>query len=280
MFPNSLSIYYREISRSKPLTNEAEAELIQKARKGNRKAINAIIEANLKFVISVARNYEHQGLPLEDIISDGNLGLIKAIERFDETKNFRFISYAVWWIRQSILAGLASNSRLVRLPSHSAGLLQSSWKKQSQLEQRYQRSITLEEALMQVAEEDHFQRSQELVKDLSCAIPLPIYLDAPLRVGADIKHMDILKAEEEREPETLYPGLLDCLDPRERKVVTLYFGLSDDGTGRGGISIHTLQEIADTFDPPISRERVRQILKVCMKKLKRKMLEFQAKELH
>src|SRR5690554_7089787 len=151
---SSLSLYLKEISKNKTLSLEEEARLAVKIRKGDRKALEKLVKANLRFVVSVCRNYQNQGLPLIDLINEGNLGLIQAAKRFDEKRNFKFISYAVWWIRQAILRALADRSRITRVPLNRIGIIHKVGRTQSRLEQKYRRMPTMEEIAQELGLEE------------------------------------------------------------------------------------------------------------------------------
>ncbi|HMA63559.1 MAG: RNA polymerase sigma factor RpoD/SigA [Fibrobacterota bacterium] len=258
----SLALYLREIGKNKSLTLEDEAKLAVKIRKGDKKALEKLVNANLRFVVSVARNYQNQGLPLSDLINEGNLGLIRAAKRFDEKKNFKFISYAVWWIRQAILQALAEQSRIIKLPLNRVGTIHKIGKMQSKLEQKFRRLPNVEE----VAEELKIDISevQETIKIGNSHMSL----DAPLQHGEDSRLMDVLQDEDQLLPDN---GLmevslqdeisktLDTLSEREKEVVRLYFGIGEETS-------HTLEEIGQRFN--LTRERARQIKEKALRRLK------------
>jgi RNA polymerase primary sigma factor len=258
----SLALYLREIGKNKSLTLEDEAKLAVKIRKGDKKALEKLVNANLRFVVSVARNYQNQGLPLSDLINEGNLGLIRAAKRFDEKKNFKFISYAVWWIRQAILQALAEQSRIIKLPLNRVGTIHKIGKMQSKLEQKFRRLPNVEE----LAEELKIDISevQETIKIGNSHMSL----DAPLQHGEDSRLMDVLQDEDQLLPDN---GLmevslqdeisktLDTLSEREKEVVRLYFGIGEETS-------HTLEEIGQRFN--LTRERARQIKEKALRRLK------------
>ena len=258
----SLALYLREIGKNKSLTLEEEAKLAVKIRKNDRKALERLVKANLRFVVSVARNYQNQGLPLSDLINEGNLGLIRAAKRFDEKKNFKFISYAVWWIRQAILQALAEQSRIIKLPLNRVGTIHKIGKMQSKLEQKFRRLPNVEE----LAAELNIDVAE--VQDTIKIGNSHMSLDAPLQHGEDSKLMDVLQDEEQELPDN---GLmevslqeeitktLETLSEREKEVVRLYFGIGEETS-------HTLEEIGQRFN--LTRERARQIKEKALRRLK------------
>ncbi|CUS90360.1 RNA polymerase primary sigma factor, partial [Candidatus Kryptonium thompsonii] len=214
----SIDKYLQEIGKYELLTPEEEIELARRAKQGDEKALERLIQANLRFVVSVAKQYQNQGLPLGDLINEGNLGLIKAAKRFDETRGFKFISYAVWWIRQSILQALAEQSRIVRLPLNRVGALNKIGKKLSQLEQEFEREPSTNE----LAEE--LDMSVYEVADTLKISGKHISMDAPFVQGEDNKLLDIMPNENDPMPDhrLMYESLkkdieeaLNTLDPRE-----------------------------------------------------------------
>lgn len=259
---SSLALYLKEISKNKTLTLEEEAVLAVKIRQGDRRALERLVKANLRFVVSVCRNYQNQGLPLSDLINEGNLGLIRAAKRFDEKKNFKFISYAVWWIRQAILQALAEQSRIIKLPLNRVGTIHKIGKTQSRLEQKLQRLPNIEE----IAEE--LQIEEEEVQETIKIGNTHMSLDAPLQKGEDAKLIDMLHDENQERPDhgvldiSLQGEIdktLDTLSEREKEVVKLYFGIGED-------TAHTLEEIGQRFN--LTRERVRQIKEKAIRRLK------------
>ncbi len=258
----SLALYLKGIGKNRTLSLEEEAKLAVRIRKDDRKALEELVKANLRFVVSVARNYQNQGLPLSDLINEGNLGLIKAAKRFDEKKNFKFISYAVWWIRQAILQALAEQSRIIKLPLNRVGTIHKIGKTQSMLEQRYRRVPGAKE----IADELNINESdvQETVKIGNSHMSL----DAPLQQGEDSKLMDLIQNNQQDRPDdelmevSLHDEIsktLDTLGEREKEVVRLYFGIGEDTS-------HTLEEIGLRFN--LTRERARQIKEKALKRLK------------
>jgi RNA polymerase primary sigma factor len=258
----SIDKYLQEIGKYELLRPEEEIELARRAKQGDEKALERLIQANLRFVVSVAKQYQNQGLPLGDLINEGNLGLIKAAKRFDETRGFKFISYAVWWIRQSILQALAEQSRIVRLPLNRVGALNKIGKKLSQLEQEFEREPSTNE----LAEE--LDMSVYEVADTLKISGKHISMDAPFVQGEDNKLLDIMPNENDPMPdhelmrESLRKEIeeaLSTLDQREREVVKLYFGIGYEHP-------LTLEEIGEKFK--LTRERVRQIKEKAIRKLR------------
>lgn len=258
----SLDKYLHEIGKVELLTAEKEVELAKRIKKGDRNALETLIKANLRFVVSVSKQYQNQGLSLPDLINEGNLGLIKAAERFDETRGFKFISYAVWWIRQSILQALAEQARIVRLPLNKIGSINKINKAFNKLEQEFQREPTIDE----IAE--LIETKPELVEDSLNFSSVHISMDAPLREEEANNMYDIMLNDESPRPdESLIDGSLkkeierslSTLGEREAEILRFYFGLK-------GYQPHTLEEIGDEFG--LTRERVRQIKEKAIKKLK------------
>lgn len=259
---NSLALYLKEISKNKALSLEEEAVLAVKIRKGDKKALEKLVKANLRFVVSVCRNYQNQGLPLSDLINEGNLGLIRAAKRFDEKKNFKFISYAVWWIRQAILQALAEQSRIIKLPLNRVGTIHKIGKTQSKLEQKLRRAPNVEE----IAQELNIDEGE--VRETIKIGNTHMSLDAPLQQGEDAKLIDMLQDSNQVSPDggvmdislqKEIDSILDTLSEREKEVVKLYFGIGED-------TAHTLEEIGLRFN--LTRERVRQIKEKALRRLK------------
>jgi RNA polymerase primary sigma factor len=258
----SLDKYLQEIGKVDLITAEEEVELAQKIRAGDTNALDKLTKANLRFVVSVAKQYQNQGLTLPDLINEGNLGLIKAAKRFDETRGFKFISYAVWWIRQSILQALAEQSRIVRLPLNKIGSINKINKMYAFLEQANERVPSAEE----IAKELDMTVSD--VKESMKNSGRHVSMDAPLVEGEDSNLYDVLRSGESPNPDRnlLHESLrteieraLETLTPREADVVRLYFGLGEKHA-------MTLEEIGETFD--LTRERVRQIKEKAIRRLK------------
>ncbi len=258
----SLDKYLQEIGKVDLITADEEVELAQRIKKGDQAALEKLTKANLRFVVSVAKQYQNQGLTLPDLINEGNLGLIKAAQRFDETRGFKFISYAVWWIRQSILQALAEQSRIVRLPLNKIGSINKINKTFAFLEQANERQPSPEE----IAKE--LDMTVEDVKQSLKNSGRHVSMDAPLIDGEDSNLYDVLRSGESPNPdrELLHESLrteieraLETLTPREADVIRLYFGLA-------GQHSMTLEEIGETFD--LTRERVRQIKEKAIRRLK------------
>lgn len=258
----SLDKYLQEIGKVDLITADEEVELAQRIKAGDQAALEKLTKANLRFVVSVAKQYQNQGLTLPDLINEGNLGLIKAAQRFDETRGFKFISYAVWWIRQSILQALAEQSRIVRLPLNKIGSINKINKAFAFLEQAHERQPSPEE----IAKE--LDMTVEDVKQSLKNSGRHVSMDAPLIDGEDSNLYDVLRSGESPNPdrELLHESLrteieraLETLTPREADVIRLYFGLA-------GQHSMTLEEIGETFD--LTRERVRQIKEKAIRRLK------------
>ncbi len=259
----SLDKYLQDISKIDLITAEEEVELAQKINKGDQRALEKLVNANLRFVVSVAKQYQNQGLTLPDLINEGNFGLVKAAQRFDETRGFKFISYAVWWIRQSILQALAEQSRVVRLPLNKIGSINKINKSFSYLEQAHERPPSAEE----IAEELGLSVSE--VKQSLKNAGKHISMDAPFAEGDDSNLYEVISASETPMPDTELVKesireeigrVLDTLSEREADVVKLYYGIGQSST-------MTLDEIGNTFD--LTRERVRQIREKAIRKLRK-----------
>jgi RNA polymerase primary sigma factor len=258
----SLDKYLQEIGKVELLSPEEEIELAIKIKDGNQNALEKLVKANLRFVVSVAKQYQNQGLSLGDLINEGNLGLIKAAKRFDETRGFKFISYAVWWIRQSILQALAEQSRIVRLPLNRVGALNKIGKAYSNLEQEYEREPNANE-LANELEMD--------INEISDTLKISgrhVSMDAPFSQGEDNRLLDVLSNETQPSPDnTLMSDSLKneierallTLSERESEVIKLYFGLNKEHS-------LTLEEIGEKFN--LTRERVRQIKEKAIRRLR------------
>ncbi|MCB9196431.1 MAG: sigma-70 family RNA polymerase sigma factor [Flavobacteriales bacterium] len=259
----SLDKYLQEIGRVELISAHEEVELAQRIRNGDMAALDRLVKANLRFVVSVSKQYQNQGLTLPDLINEGNLGLIKAAQRFDETRGFKFISYAVWWIRQSILQALAEQSRIVRLPLNKIGSINKINKTFSVLEQKYGRPPTVEE----IAEE--LDVTTKEVKQSLANSGKHVSMDAPLGDEEDSSSMyEVMTSDDNPRPdkELMMESLrkeiersLSTLTMREADVLRLYFGLGKNHQ-------HTLEEIGEKFD--LTRERVRQIKEKAIRRLK------------
>ncbi|MBN1989419.1 MAG: RNA polymerase sigma factor RpoD/SigA [Bacteroidales bacterium] len=258
----SLDKYLHEIGKVDLLTPDEEVTLARKLKEGDGEALNKLVKANLRFVVSVAKQYQNQGLSLPDLINEGNLGLIKAAQRFDETRGFKFISYAVWWIRQSILQALAEQARIVKLPLNKIGSINKVNKAFTELEQLFEREPSIDELsdVLEIAPDD--------IKEALKSSSRHISMDAPLTQDEDGNLYDVLLSHDSPPPDR---GLLNdslrkeieralaTLTPREANIIRLYFGLN-------GKHPHTLEEIGEVFD--LTRERVRQIKEKAIKRLK------------
>jgi len=258
----SLDKYLQEIGKVTLINTEQEVELAKRIKQGDQKALEILTKANLRFVVSVAKQYQNQGLTLGDLINEGNLGLIKAAQRFDETRGFKFISYAVWWIRQSILQSLAEQSRIVRLPLNKIGFINKINKTFAQLEQDFEREPTNEEIskVLEISSDD--------VRDTMRSSGRHISMDAPIMQGEDGSLLDLIPGEEGQSPETSLiteslrreiDRALGTLTPREADIIRLYYGLVDGPA-------MTLEEIGERFE--LTRERVRQIKEKAIRRLK------------
>lgn len=259
----SLEKYLQEIGKVDLITPEEEVQLAIRIKQGDQRALEKLTKANLRFVVSVAKQYQNQGLSLSDLINEGNLGLIKAAQRFDETRGFKFISYAVWWIRQSILQALAEQSRIVRLPLNKVGLSNKISKAYSQLEQEYEREPSTEELaeLLDIGTEEVETTLGVAARHVSVDAPfvdsednsLLDILENPNSVAADadLYHRDSLRCEIERS--------LSTLTDRQRDVIKLYFGI-------GVSNPMSLEDIGEKFS--LTRERVRQIKDKAITKLR------------
>lgn len=258
----SLDKYLHEIGRVDLVTAEEEADLAKRIKKGDKDALEKLIKANLRFVVSVAKQYQNQGLSLPDLINEGNLGLIKAAQRYDETRGFKFISYAVWWIRQAVLQALAEQARIVRLPLNKIGSITKINKTFVKLEQEYQREPTVEEVA------NLLDTSSEIVEDAFKVSMHQVSMDAPIHDEDGNSLYDVLLNEDSPSPDN---GLmknslsreidrtLSTLGEREADVIRYFYGLC-------GYRQHTLEEIADEFG--LTRERVRQIKEKTIKKMR------------
>lgn len=258
----SLDKYLQEIGKEELITVEEEVELAQRIKKGDQEALEKLTRANLRFVVSVAKQYQNQGLSLPDLINEGNLGLIKAAKRFDETRGFKFISYAVWWIRQAILQALAEQARIVKLPLNKIGSINKVNRAFTELEQKFEREPSIEELseVLELAPDD--------IKEALKSSNRHISMDAPISQDEESTMYDVLLSNESPSPDR---GLLNdslrkeieralaTLTPREASIIRLYFGLN-------GKHPHTLEEIGEELD--LTRERVRQIKEKAIKRLK------------
>ena len=257
----SLDKYLQEISHEELISVEEEVELAQRIRKGDRKALEKLAKANLRFVVSVAKQYQNQGLSLPDLINEGNLGLIKAAEKFDETRGFKFISYAVWWIRQSILQAIAEQSRIVRLPLNQVGSVNKINKILNRFEQENERRPSLEEIA------DKIDLPEDKIADAMKVTGKNLSVDAPFTDGEENSLLDVLPnadapmADNELVMESLRNEIsrtLQTLSERERNIIEAFFGVNQPEL--------TLEEIGDQFG--LTRERVRQIKEKAIRRLR------------
>ncbi len=257
-----LDRYLQEIGEVPLLSPNEEIELAKSAQDGNMKALDKITKANLRFVVSVAKNYQNKGLSLGDLINEGNLGLIKAAYRFDVTRGFKFISYAVWWIRQSILQALAEQARVVRLPLNRIGTIHKIGKALSLLEQEFEREPSASEIA------DELEMSMLEINETLKMSGRQISLDAPLNRDAENRLLDVLQSADLPAPDTFLMDeslrmeiekILRDLTSREAEIIRLYFGLEEENS-------LTLEEIGERFN--ITRERVRQIKEKAIKRLR------------
>ena len=258
----SLDKYLQDIGKVDLLTPEEEIELAIRLKKGDQSAMEKLTKANLRFVVSVAKQYQNQGLSLGDLINEGNLGLIKSVRRYDETRGFKFISYAVWWIRQSILQALAEQSRIVRLPLNRVSALNKIGKTYSNLKQEFEREPSAEE-IAEALEMD--------VAEISNAMKLSskqVSVDAPFSLGDENSLLDVIQNDQQPSPddelisESLkkeVKGILALLPEREAEIIRLYFGLD-------GENPMTLEEIGEKFN--LTRERVRQVKEKAIRRLR------------
>jgi RNA polymerase primary sigma factor len=253
--------YLQEISKISMINAEEETVLAQKIHIGDQRSLKKLVEANLRFVVSVAKQYQHQGLSLSDLINEGNLGLIKAAQRFDETKGFKFISYAVWWIRQSILQALAEQGRLVRLPQNKIGTYNKANKAFIAFEQEYEREPSTEELA------DILDMSETEVTNIFTSNTRHTSLDAPVHESEDVAMGDMLQGGSVTDDDVMKDSLrseirriLKSLSPREAEILSAYFGLE-------GESGPTIEEIGERYD--LTKERIRQIKERAIKRLQK-----------
>ncbi len=258
----SLDKYLQDIGKEELITADEEVQLAQKVKQGDQKALEKLVKANLRFVVSVAKQYQNQGLSLPDLINEGNLGLIKAAKRFDETRGFKFISYAVWWIRQSILQALAEQSRIIRLPLNQVGSLNKIKKATSKLEQKFERAPSAEEIAEKLEIPDY---KIDAAKKITTRY---ISMDAPLTQDDETKFLDVFVSDDTPNTDDMLmkeslareiQRSLATLTKKERDVINLYYGI---GMPHG----LTLEEIGAKFD--LTRERVRQIKEKAIRRLK------------
>ena len=258
----SLDKYLQEIGHEELLTTDQEVELAQRIRKGDKRALERLTKANLRFVVSVAKQYQNQGLSLPDLINEGNVGLIKAAEKFDETRGFKFISYAVWWIRQSILQAIAEQSRLVRLPLNQVGSVNKIARELSRFEQEHERKPSVDEIAERV------DLPEDKIADAMKANSRHVSMDAPIADGEDSSMIDFLAGDSSNTDKELaieslkaeVSRILKLLTDKEQKVLRAFFGI--DGSPE-----MTLDEIGEKYN--LTRERVRQIKEKALRRLRR-----------
>lgn len=257
----SLDKYLQEIGHEELLTTDQEVELAQRIRKGDKRALEKLTKANLRFVVSVAKQYQNQGLSLPDLINEGNVGLIKAAEKFDETRGFKFISYAVWWIRQSILQAIAEQSRLVRLPLNQVGSVNKITKELNKFEQEHERKPSVDEIAERV------DLPEDKIADAMKANSRHVSMDAPIADGEDSSMIDFLSGDSSNTDRELaieslkaeVSRILKLLTDKEQKVLRAFFGI--DGSPE-----MTLDEIGEKYN--LTRERVRQIKEKALRRLR------------
>lgn len=257
----SLDKYLQEIGHEELLSTDEEVELAQRIRKGDKRALERLTKANLKFVVSVAKQYQNQGLSLPDLINEGNVGLIKAAEKFDETRGFKFISYAVWWIRQSILQAIAEQSRLVRLPLNQVGSVNKITRELNKFEQEHERKPSVDEIAERV------DLPEDKIADAMKANSRHVSMDAPIADGEDSSMIDFLSGDSSNTDRELaieslkaeVSRILKLLTDKEQKVLRAFFGI--DGSPE-----MTLDEIGEKYN--LTRERVRQIKEKALRRLR------------
>lgn len=257
----SLDKYLQEIGHEELLTTDEEVELAQRIRKGDKRALERLTKANLRFVVSVAKQYQNQGLSLPDLINEGNVGLIKAAEKFDETRGFKFISYAVWWIRQSILQAIAEQSRLVRLPLNQVGSVNKITRELNKFEQEHERKPSVDEIAERV------DLPEDKIADAMKANSRHVSMDAPIADGEDCSMIDFLSGDSSNTDRELaieslkaeVSRILKLLTDKEQKVLRAFFGI--DGSPE-----MTLDEIGEKYN--LTRERVRQIKEKALRRLR------------
>jgi len=257
----SLDKYFQEISKIGLITADEEVELALKIKAGNSKALDALVSANLRFVVSVAKQYQGQGLKLSDLINEGNLGLVKAAKRFDETRGFKFISYAVWWIRQAIMQGLAEHSRIVRLPLNKIGSINKIKKIYARLEQNEQRMPTHKEIAKQL------EMTEAEVEQSLKNSGRHVSMDAPFKEGEDSNLYNVLQSGDSPRPDSQLMAqslkieierALGTLTYKEAKVIKMFYGIGNE-------AMSSLEEIGEKFD--LTRERVRQVKQKAIRRL-------------
>lgn len=262
---SSLDRFLQDVSKEEMITADEEVELAQKIKKGDEEALSKLVRANLRFVVSVAKQYQNQGMSLPDLINEGNIGLIKAAQRFDETRGFKFISYAVWWIRQSILSAIAENSRIVRLPINQVDSIKKLNRETLRLEQKYERAPSVDEIA------SGLDLKPERVVDIIRNSYHHVSMDAPLIVDEDLNLIDVIVDDdaEETDSKMIHESLcnvinrsLNVLDEKEKDIIERFYGINKKKE-------YSLDEIAYIHN--LTRERVRQIRDRALKELKKKV---------
>ena len=259
----TLFLYLRDIAKHTPLSAKEEAQIARRIRKGDKRAVEKLVKANLRFVVSVARNYQNQGMPISDLINEGNLGLIRAAYRFDEKKNFKFISYAVWWIRQAILQGLADHSRIVKVPLNRVATIHKVGKVRAKLEQKYRRLPNDREVAEELDIDENEVTSTMKISNRHTSLDAPILDDSAGTLIEILRNNSMENPDDETVNNSIKQEIekvLTILSSRERKVIRMYFGISEDTS-------YTLEDIGQQAN--ITRERVRQIKNAALRKLKR-----------
>ena len=261
---DSVDRYLLDISKKELLTAEEEADLAKRSREGDIDALDKLVQANLRFVVSVAKQYQNQGLSLNDLINEGNLGLIRAAQKFDETRGFKFISYAVWWIRQAMSQAIAEQSKIIRIPTGKVQNFSKINKAFQMLEQEYMRDPSIEDVMLKtgLTEED----INEYLKNIVSTVSTDAHIgeDGEMTIGDtlhDDSHMEPENEMMRMSVEDQLTNMLSALDVREKEIITLYFGLDGHDT-------HTLEEIGEKLN--VTRERVRQIKERCLERLKKR----------
>ena len=264
---DSVDRYLMEISKKELLTPQEESELAKLSREGDIDALDKLVQANLRFVVSVAKQYQNQGLSLNDLINEGNLGLIRAAQKFDETRGFKFISYAVWWIRQAMAQAIIEQSNIIRIPTGKVQNFSKINKAFQMLEQEYMRDPSVEDVMKKtgLTEDDINEYLKNIVSTVSTDAGMSMGEDGgDMTIGDTLHDNSHMLPDDEmmrNSVETQLMNMLATLNEREKEIITLYFGL-------GGTETHTLEEIGEKLN--LTRERVRQIKERCLERLKKR----------
>ena len=264
---DSVDRYLMEISKKELLTPQEESELAKLSREGDIDALDKLVQANLRFVVSVAKQYQNQGLSLNDLINEGNLGLIRAAQKFDETRGFKFISYAVWWIRQAMAQAIIEQSKIIRIPTGKVQNFSKINKAFQMLEQEYMRDPSVEDVMKKtgLTEDDINEYLKNIVSTVSTDAGMSMGEDGgDMTIGDTLHDNSHMLPDDEmmrNSVETQLMNMLATLNEREKEIITLYFGL-------GGTETHTLEEIGEKLN--LTRERVRQIKERCLERLKKR----------